>query len=302
MALVMGISDHVVVLDAGRPIAAGAPGRGAQRRQGHGGLSRQTARCGARPRGVPLPDGRAGRCSRLMRSPPATAPCRCCTASASGAPRRAGRAARRQRRRQVDRHARGQRAAAARVDGSIRARRRARRAARGAPHRAPPASRWCPKAGRCSPNSACATTSCSARIRARTPIVDAEIDALLERFPRLQRAADEPRRAAVGRRAADAGHRPRADGEARASCCSTSRRSGSRPAMIDELFEVARRAARRGHHHPAGRPDGGAGAGRRGSRLRAGIGPHRARRQRRGAARAMPTLEAAYLGGLEAAE
>ena len=42
------------------------------------------------------------------------------------------------------------------------------RAARGASHRRAAASRWCRKAGRCFPSSACATTSCSAPTRAAT--------------------------------------------------------------------------------------------------------------------------------------
>ena len=42
---------------------------------------------------------------------------------------------------------------------------------------------------------------------------------------------------------------------------------GLAPAMIDELFDVARRTARRRRDHAAGRPDGGAGADRRRSRL-----------------------------------
>ena len=47
-------------------------------------------------------------------------------------------------------------------------------------------------------------------------------------FPRLQAAPRPARRHAVGRRAADAGDRARADEPAAASCCSTSRRSGWR--------------------------------------------------------------------------
>ena len=49
-----------------------------------------------------------------------------------------------------------------------------------------------------------------------------EIDRDMERvyglFPRLRERAAAVRRYHVGRRAADAGHRPRADGAARACC------------------------------------------------------------------------------------
>ena len=57
--------------------------------------------------------------------------------------------------------------------------------------------------------------------------------------------------------------------------------------MINELFDILAELARRRRHHPAGRPDGGAGAHRRRSRLRAGIGQDRARRERDGAVRAI---------------
>ena len=40
MGVVMDISDHVVVLDRGRRIAAGTPERGPARSRGHRGLSR----------------------------------------------------------------------------------------------------------------------------------------------------------------------------------------------------------------------------------------------------------------------
>ena len=60
---------------------------------------------------------------------------------------------------------------------------------------------------------------------------------------------------------------------------------GLAPGDDQRTVRHPRRTARRGRHHPAGRSDGGAGACRRRSRLCAGIGPHRARRQRRGACR-----------------
>ena len=69
MALVMGISDHVVAMDFGRKIAEGTPTRGAERPRRHRGLPGD-AGMSARPR------GRTG-------STPATAPSRCSTASTS---------------------------------------------------------------------------------------------------------------------------------------------------------------------------------------------------------------------------
>ena len=130
--------------------------------------------------------------------------------------------------------------------------------------------------------------------------VEAEIEALLDRFPRLKRAPRRPRRAAVGRRAADAGHSPRPDGQA-AGAAARRALAGSGARHHRRAVRDARRAARQRHHHPVGRPDGGAGLDGRRPWLRAGIGPHRARRHGRGAGED-PALEAAYLGGLEAAE
>ena len=109
---------------------------------------------------------------------------------------------------------------------------------------------------------------------------EAELAALLRTLSAPARTAVEPRRAAVRRRAADAGDRARPDGEA---AHPAARRAVARPRARDDQRAVrrARRAARRRRHHPAGRPDGGAGADRRRPRLCAGIRPHRARRHRR---------------------
>ena len=109
MTLVMGISDHVVVLDAGRPIAAGAPDAVRNDAKVKRGLSRQRRETGAAARGAPagVPAGRAGSRrprGRLRRRAGAAG------RQLRGAPGRAGGAARRQRRRQVDHHARRERA------------------------------------------------------------------------------------------------------------------------------------------------------------------------------------------------
>ena len=50
MKLVMGICEHITVLDHGETIAAGTPERGAQRPQGDRGLPRATATWSARMR------------------------------------------------------------------------------------------------------------------------------------------------------------------------------------------------------------------------------------------------------------
>ena len=77
MTLVMGISDHVVVLDAGRPIAAGRAGGRPQRRQGREAYL-GSGKMQVRPRAVPLPAGTAAAARRGRARAPATAPCRCC--------------------------------------------------------------------------------------------------------------------------------------------------------------------------------------------------------------------------------
>ena len=55
-----------------------------------------------------------------------------------------------------------------------------------------------------------------------------ELDEVYELFPRLAERHEPVRRHAVRRRAADARHRPGADGQAAGCCCSTSRRWGWR--------------------------------------------------------------------------
>ncbi len=57
---------------------------------------------------------------------------------------------------------------------------------------------------------------------------DEDAEKVFTLFPRLKERIAPARRHAVGRRAADAVDRPRADGAAQAACCSTSRRSAWR--------------------------------------------------------------------------
>ena len=167
MALVMGISDHVVVLDAGRPIAAGAPSM----------RCATTPRCKeaylgsgemrARPRAVPRCRMPRRSSWRPTRSQPATAPCRCCTAS----PSRCAAASWWRCSVPTAPASRPSCARSAACFGPCPARSvSAARASSGSRRTAslPPASPWCRRAARCSPSSACATISCSARHARRT--------------------------------------------------------------------------------------------------------------------------------------
>ena len=91
-----------------------------------------------------------------------------------------------------------------------------------------PGWRWCRKAARCSPNSTCGTISCSAPSRAQDVDLDARDRGAARSLSAAARAAVQPGRPIVRRRAADAGDRARPDGEAAQSCCWTSRRSALR--------------------------------------------------------------------------
>jgi hypothetical protein len=68
---------------------------------------------------------------------------------------------------------------------------------------------------------------------------------------RASRNAPRSGRHAVRRRAADAGHRPRADGPA-ALLLLDEPSMGLAPLMVEKVFEVDPRGRRRGHDHPAG--------------------------------------------------
>ena len=65
-----------------------------------------------------------------------------------------------------------------------------------------------------------ATPARTARARAKQD----DLERVFSLFPRLLERRKQAGRHAVGRRAADAGHRPGAHGAARGCCCSTSRR------------------------------------------------------------------------------
>ena len=102
-------------------------------------------------------------------------------------------------------------------------------------------------------------------------------------FPGAARARRPARRLAVGRRAADAGDQPRADGAAQADAA---RRAVARPlAQAGEGHLRHRRAhqPRARRHHPAGRAERQHGAADRRLRLRAGGRPHRHGRHLRAA-------------------
>ena len=111
-----------------------------------------------------------------------------------------------------------------------------------------------------------------ARRRLRAPrAATSKAEALRARrsslFPRLQERRHPARRPALRRRAADAGHRPRADGEPRC-CCSTSRRSASRRSSSSASPRSSSASASRARRR-AGRAERGDGARGRRPRVRA---------------------------------
>ena len=111
--------------------------------------------------------------------------------------------------------------------------------------------------------------------------IDGDIRRLLERFPRLKDRIDSRAGLSVGRRAADARHCPGSYGQ---SSHSDARRALARPRARDDqrVVRYPGRAARRRRHDPAGRPDGRARTHRRRPRLCARTGPlHQGRLCRR---------------------
>ena len=74
---------------------------------------------------------------------------------------------------------------------------------------------------------------------------DEQVDARLRAVPAAQGAARPEGRHAVGRRAADARHRPGADDPARACCCSTSRRWAWRRSSSSRSSGSSARSTRR---------------------------------------------------------
>ncbi len=130
---------------------------------------------------------------------------------------------------------------------------------------------------------------------------EAETRGVAEALPAPARPHRQPRRASLRRRAADARHRARPDGEAARAAA---RRTLARPCARDDQRTVRRagRTARRRRDHPAGRSDGRAGAHGGRPRLCAGVRHASCATTRRRRSRDDPVLEAAYLGRAEAAQ
>ena len=68
--------------------------------------------------------------------------------------------------------------------------------------------------------------------------IDADIDKVFAIFPRLKERAQATRRHHERRRAADAGHGPRADGPAQGAAARRAVAWACRPIMVDKIFEV----------------------------------------------------------------
>ena len=298
MTLVMGISDHVVVLDAGRPIAAGAPDavrNDAKVKEAYLGSGERRAR----PRAVPLPeapqvelaaDGLAAGYGAVPVLQGVSFEVRRGELVALLGANGAGKSTIM---RAVSGLLRPVSGGSIRLDGTSVERLEAHRIAAAGVALVPEGRQVFPEL------SVRDNLMLGAYAR-RDGDVAAEAAALLERFPRLKQRLDGSRRAAVRRRAADAGHRPRADG---APAHPAARRAvaGSGPAVIDELFEVVAELRDKGitillvDQMVAQALT----AADRGYVLESG------RIVREGSAAALredATLEAAYLGGLEAAE
>jgi hypothetical protein len=204
----MAMSDQVVVLDAGQRLAAGTPAtcrptRGAAGLPGRGaGLKRGQVRARLDPAAPEL--------LGVGRSSPATAPARAARHRPAGARRRTRRAAGRQRRRQVDPDARAGRPASPGQGGIHLAGHELAGAA--AERIARLGLVLVPEGRQVFPELSVPTTCAWAR--SCSPQAATRMSRTCCALPAPARAAAATRRPAVRRRAADAGDRPRPDGQA----------------------------------------------------------------------------------------
>ena len=81
-------------------------------------------------------------------------------------------------------------------------------------------------------------------------------------FPRLQERRTQKARHALGRRAADAGDRARADGRAQVLLLDEPS-MGLAPVLVEQIFGIVKDINQPGHDHPAGRAERAHGAGHR---------------------------------------
>ena len=255
MTLVMGISDHIVVLDAGRPIAAGTPEAVRSEpkvREAYLGSGEMQAR----PRAVPLPAERPRvLAAAALKAGYSAVPVLDSIAFEVGqgelvAMLGANGAGKSTTMRALSGLLRP-------VSGSI--------SLAGTPIEKSPAHRIVRAGLILVPEGRQVFPELSVRdnlmlgAHARKDVdVEAEIERAAHPLSAAEGAPTRPRRASVGRRAADARHRPRPDGQAAGAAA---RRALARPRARHHRRVVrhARRAARRWHYNSVGRPDGGPG-------------------------------------------